>query len=63
MTTQFIHELDFGDRVQIDGGAVKGVVIGFCLYPHGLQIQVSWWNAGAVVEQWFAEWRVRKTSE
>lgn len=48
----------FGEHVTIDGGTVKGRVIGFCFYPHDSQVQVSWWNNGDVVEKWVAEWRL-----
>ena len=54
----FVSAFDFGDPVSIDGGLVTGYVIGFCFYPHGQQVQVSWWNSGALVEQWIAEWRL-----
>lgn len=54
----FSCRYSFNDRVSIDGSEVSGVVVGFCFYPHGHQIQVSWWNNGAVVEQWFADWRL-----
>jgi hypothetical protein len=52
-------DFSFGDRVKIDG-EVKGIVVGFCAYPHGSQIQVSWWNNGMLVEQWLAPWRIEK---
>jgi hypothetical protein len=55
----FIASFDFGDKVAIDGGAIVGVVIGFCFYPHNNQVQVSWWNNGALVEQWIADWRLK----
>jgi hypothetical protein len=57
-----MHEakFNFGDRVSIDKGTVHGTVIGFCFYPHANQVQVSWWNNGALVEQWVADWRLTK---
>lgn len=51
---------EFGDKVIIDDGTVIGTVIGFCFYPHALQVQVSWWNSGALVEPWIADWRLKK---
>lgn len=54
----FAAEFDFGDRVSIDKGDQTGVVVGFCFYPHGKQILVSWWNNGAITESWLAEWRL-----
>ena len=50
----------FGDKVRIDAGTVFGLVTGFCFYPHGVQVQVSWWNNGSLVEQWLGEWRLEK---
>lgn len=55
----FSADFDFGDRVSIDRSDVTGTVIGFCFYPHGLQVQVSWWNSGALVEQWIGEERLQ----
>lgn len=52
--------LCFGDKVRIDGGAVIGTVVGFCLYPHGVEIRVSWWNSGSLLQEWIAAWRVSK---
>lgn len=58
---QISHELEFGAKVNIDSSTVViGTVVGFCAYPHGLQIQVSWWNSGTIVEQWFADWRISR---
>lgn len=54
----FQNEFAFGDKVTIDNGAVVGTVIGFCFYPHGDQVQVSWWNNGALVEQWIGSFRL-----
>lgn len=54
----FESEFKFGDPVSIDGGTVVGRVIGFCFYPHGYQVQVSWWNSGALVEQWIGAFRL-----
>lgn len=56
----FETRFDFGDKVVIDQGAVTGRVVGFCFYPHGTQVQVSWWNSGAIIEQWIGEWRLEK---
>lgn len=53
----FVSPFNFGDKVKIDG-EVTGVLIGMCFYPHGEQFQVTWWNNGAVLEQWFASWRI-----
>lgn len=53
----------FGDKVIIDHGTVTGCVIGFCFYPHGVQLQVSWWNAGALIEQWIGEHRLEKVED
>ena len=47
-----------GDTVLIDGGDQQGTVIGFCFYPHDSQVFVSWWNSGALVEQWIGAWRL-----
>jgi hypothetical protein len=47
-----------GDIVQIDGGDQQGTVIGFCFYTHDSQVLVSWWNSGALVEQWIGAWRL-----
>jgi hypothetical protein len=54
----FSADFDFGDRVSIDKGDQAGVVVGFCFYPHGKQVLVSWWNNGAIAESWLAEWRL-----
>jgi hypothetical protein len=56
-----IHEskYKFGDHVTIDGGVITGRVVGFCFYPHDHQVQVSWWNNGALVEQWLGDWRLQ----
>jgi hypothetical protein len=54
----FASNFSFGDRVSIDKGDQVGTVVGFCSYPHGLQVQVSWWNNGALHESWLAEWRL-----
>lgn len=51
-------DFSFGDYVAIDGGPVTGRVIGFCFYPHGQQVQVSWWNNGGLIEQWLGVWRL-----
>jgi hypothetical protein len=59
----FDSKFKFGDHVQIDGGAIHGRVIGFCFYPHDQQVQVSWWNSGALVEQWLGAWRLTLTEE
>lgn len=56
-------DFSFGDTVSIDKGAIKGRVIGFCFYPHDIQIQVSWWNNGDLVEKWIAEWRLSRWQE
>jgi hypothetical protein len=58
----FESRFGFGDKVRIDGDlSVVGTVIGFCFYPHVAQVQVSWWNSGALVEQWIAPWRLETT--
>jgi hypothetical protein len=59
----FSTDFDFGDRVKIDSGAVEAIVISFCFYPHGAQVQVSWWNAGALLEAWVAPWRLSKVEQ
>jgi hypothetical protein len=51
---------EFGTKVVIDDGSVTGTVIGFSFYSHGMQVQVSWWNNGALVEQWIADWRLKE---
>lgn len=61
MPQVFTSLFRLGDRVRIDAlspGAVIGTVIGFCFHSRGTQIQVSWWNNGAVIEQWFDDWRI-----
>jgi hypothetical protein len=55
----FITDFNFGDRVSIDGGAVVGRIIGFIFYPHEYQVQVAWWNNGALVEAWIGVWRLK----
>lgn len=57
---QYNLEFGFGHKVKIDQGEVVGTVIGFCIYPHSNQILVSWWNNGALVESWVADWRLQK---
>ena len=47
----------FGDRVQIDGD-IQARAVGFCFYPHGMQIQCSWFHNGDAKTDWFASWRV-----
>jgi hypothetical protein len=59
----FESEFNFGDRVLIDNGTVAGVAVGFCFYPHGNQVQVSWWKDGVIVEQWIGAWRLTKETE
>lgn len=56
----FVSPVDFGDKVKIDNGEVIGTVVGLCVYPHGDQVMVSWWNNGDLVEQWIASWRVTR---
>lgn len=56
--SSFQSEFRFGDQVTIDNGIVVGKVIGFCFYPHGYQVQISWWNSGALVEQWIGSFRL-----
>lgn len=60
MNYSFTTAFTFGDAVSIDGGSVTACVIGFSFYPHGQQVQVSWWNSGTLVEQWIADWRLKK---
>lgn len=58
--TTFESQFNFGDKVRIDGDSgLVGTVIGFCFYAHQHQVQVSWWNSGALVEQWLASWRLK----
>ena len=59
----FNTDFKFGDRVVIDGGSVTGHVIGFIFYPHDNQVQVAWWNNGALVEQWIGAWRLKHFGE
>jgi hypothetical protein len=59
----FESRFKFGDQVKIDGGAVVGRVIGFCFYPHGHQVQVAWWNSGALIEQWIGEFRLEENRQ
>lgn len=54
----FSSRFKFGDTVAIDGGSVVGRVVGFAFYSHDNQVQVSWWNSGALLEQWVSEWRL-----
>lgn len=62
--TTFETEFKFGDTVAIDGTApIVGHVVGFCFYPHGYQVQVSWWNSGALVEQWIGSFRLKLVEE
>jgi len=61
--TYFSGKFGYGDSVWIDGRSVEGIVIGFCFYPHGNQVQVSWWNNGALIEQWIADWRLTLKEE
>lgn len=57
--TLFETDYAFGDKVSVDGGDVIATVIGFCFYSSkGMQVQVSWWNNGALVEQWVDECRL-----
>lgn len=59
--TTFTTDYAFGDKVSVDGGDVIATVIGFCFYSSkGMQVQVSWWNNGALVEQWVDECRLTK---
>jgi hypothetical protein len=60
MLTVFESEFNFGDAVTIDGGSVHGRVIGIAFYSHDYQVQVSWWNSGALVESWISTWRLKK---
>lgn len=53
-----LSKFKFGDSVVIDKGVISGCVIGFAFYSHGSQVQVAWWNNGALIEQWVADWRV-----
>jgi hypothetical protein len=59
----FDGKFEFGDLVAIDGGAIAGRVIAFCFHPHDHQVQVSWWNNGALVEHWLAAWRLKAVEE
>jgi hypothetical protein len=59
----FECDFKFGEAVTIDGGTVVGRVIGFCFYPHGHQVQVAWWNNGALVEQWIGAFRLSRAEE
>ncbi|MGY3278175.1 hypothetical protein [Bradyrhizobium sp. S3.7.6] len=59
MKVTFTTSFMFGDKVKIDSGDIVGIVTGFCFYPHGTQVQVSWWNSGTIVEQWIADWRLK----
>lgn len=54
----FSSKFQFGDQVSIDNGTVIGVVIGISFYSHDNQVQVSWWNNGALIEQWVSERRL-----
>lgn len=56
--TKFESRFGFGDKVQIDNGTVAGVVTSVAFYSHDYQVQVSWWNNGALVEAWISEWRL-----
>lgn len=59
----FECEFKFGDSVTIDGGSVVGRVVGFSFYPQGYQVQVSWWNSGALVEQWIGSFRLKLSED
>lgn len=63
MNRTFYSDFEFGDAVTIDGGSVVGRVIGFCFYPHAYQVQVSWWNSGAIVEQWIGSDRLKQAED
>lgn len=58
MTTSFIHELKIGDKVEIDRSGIIATLVGFSIYARGVQVQVAWWNNGALIEVWIDEWRV-----
>lgn len=54
---------EFGAKVNIDGDkSIQGVVIGICLYPHGIQVEVSWFNNGECRSAWFADWRLSRVA-
>jgi hypothetical protein len=50
----------FGQRVTIDGDdSVKGIVTGFCIYPHAMQIEVAWFANGDAKSAWFGVFRLK----
>jgi len=51
-----------GEKVRIDGEIV-GTVIGAAIYPHGIELKVSWCNSGALVEAWVADWRCEEAAK
>ena len=55
----YTSEFKLGDQVKIDGGAVAGTVVAIAFYSHDHQVQVSWWNNGALVESWLSSWRCK----
>jgi hypothetical protein len=55
----FSTDFILGDRVNVDCGDIIAVVVGFCFYARGTQVQVSWWNSGTLTEQWIDEARLR----
>lgn len=57
---QYNSEFGFGDKVQIDGGDITATVVGFAVYPHGLQILVSWWKDAELKETWVHNFRLKK---
>lgn len=62
MTTKFSSDLSFGDQVFVDDvrTGVTARIVGFAVYARGVQVQVSWWNNGALVEHWVDEWRIKR---
>lgn len=51
----------FGDRVCIDGDAgISAVVVGFCFYERGHNIQVAWFNNGKAESSWVEHYRLSK---
>lgn len=59
----FNSSLDYRDKVYIDGDrTILGTVLSFqfrttFVFPN---VEVSWLHNGAVVTQWFEEWRLTK---
>lgn len=48
---------DLGDRAKIDGD-VTVLVVGIAVYPSSIEYKVSWWNNGALLNEWVADWRL-----